>query len=188
MRGDRRGCGEPRLHGHQPVNDGHCLIVPKAHFASLFEMPPGLFGEVAAAAAKVAGAIEAELRPGGISLVQANGPLAGQSVFPCTSICCRGAPAMICRSTGTATAGKAAGAGAASPRSPRACARFSAPAVDPAALVKVRSGRHENVAAIARTQVTMQRDIRTIQRDLGELKDRITVLTVAVEECPSAHV
>jgi septal ring factor EnvC (AmiA/AmiB activator) len=41
--------------------------------------------------------------------------------------------------------------------------------------VRAELGRtKENVAAIARTQVTMQRDICTIQRDLGELKDRIT--------------
>jgi histidine triad (HIT) family protein len=64
-----------------PANDGHCLVIPKAHFANLFEMPPAGFGMVASAAAKIAGAVEAELRPGGLSLVQANGAPAGQSVF-----------------------------------------------------------------------------------------------------------
>jgi histidine triad (HIT) family protein len=64
-----------------PANDGHCLVIPKAHFATLFETPPELFGSVAAAAAKVARAVAAELQPGGLSLVQANGALAGQSVL-----------------------------------------------------------------------------------------------------------
>jgi histidine triad (HIT) family protein len=64
-----------------PANDGHCLVIPKAHFTSVLEMPPALFGEVASAAAMVARAVMAELRPGGVSLVQANGPPAGQTVF-----------------------------------------------------------------------------------------------------------
>jgi histidine triad (HIT) family protein len=64
-----------------PANDGHCLVIPKAHFATLFEIPPAIFGGVAAATARVARAVAAELAPGGLNLVQANGPLAGQSVF-----------------------------------------------------------------------------------------------------------
>jgi hypothetical protein len=51
--------------------------------------------------------------------------------------------------------------------------------------VREELGRtNENVAAIARTQVSMQRDIRAIQSDLADLKDRVTVLTVAVDEHP----
>lgn len=46
---------------------------------------------------------------------------------------------------------------------------------------------NENVAAIARSQVTMQRDIRIIHRDLGELKDPVTVLTVAVDDHPTSN-
>lgn len=64
-----------------PANDGHCLVIPKAHFANAFEIPPALFGAVAAAAAEIARAVAAELRPDGLSLVQANGAPAGQSVF-----------------------------------------------------------------------------------------------------------
>jgi histidine triad (HIT) family protein len=63
-----------------PVNDGHCLVIAKAHFETVFEMPPELFGAVAATAARVARAVNEVLRPGGLSLVQANGALAGQSV------------------------------------------------------------------------------------------------------------
>jgi histidine triad (HIT) family protein len=64
-----------------PANDGHCLVIPKAHFANLFETPPEIFARVASAAAKVARAVAAELKPGGLNLVQANGAAARQSVF-----------------------------------------------------------------------------------------------------------
>jgi histidine triad (HIT) family protein len=64
-----------------PVNDGHCLVIPKAHYENVFDMPPAAFGRVASTAAKVARAVNEVLQPGGISLVQANGQLAGQSVF-----------------------------------------------------------------------------------------------------------
>jgi histidine triad (HIT) family protein len=63
-----------------PANDRHCLVIPKAHFATVFETPRELFGAVARVAAQVARAVMAELAPGGLSLVQANGPLAGQTV------------------------------------------------------------------------------------------------------------
>jgi histidine triad (HIT) family protein len=64
-----------------PANDGHCLVIPKEHFATVFDMPPAAFGTVASTAAKVARAVNDVLRPGGINLAQANGELAGQSVF-----------------------------------------------------------------------------------------------------------
>jgi histidine triad (HIT) family protein len=63
-----------------PANDGHCLVIPKAHFETVFDMPPVLFGTVASAVAKVARVVDEVFRPGGISLVQANGEAAGQSV------------------------------------------------------------------------------------------------------------
>ena len=64
-----------------PANDGHCLVIPKAHFENVFDLPPALFGTVASTASKVAHAVNEVLRPGGISLVQANGAAAGQSVL-----------------------------------------------------------------------------------------------------------
>jgi histidine triad (HIT) family protein len=65
----------------QPANDGHCLVIPKEHFEKVFDMPPAAFGAVASTAAKVARTVNEVLRPGGINLVQANGELAGQSVY-----------------------------------------------------------------------------------------------------------
>jgi histidine triad (HIT) family protein len=63
-----------------PVNDGHCLVIPRRHFQKVFDMPPDAFGRVASAVVKVARAVNEVLRPAGISLVQANGEAAGQSV------------------------------------------------------------------------------------------------------------
>jgi histidine triad (HIT) family protein len=64
-----------------PANDGHCLVIPKTHFETVFDMPPAAFGRVASTAAKVARAVNDVLQPGGINLAQANGELAGQSVY-----------------------------------------------------------------------------------------------------------
>jgi len=64
-----------------PTNDGHCLVIPKAHFENVFDMPPSDFGKVASTAAKVARAVNEVLQPGGINLTQANGEAAGQSVL-----------------------------------------------------------------------------------------------------------
>jgi len=63
-----------------PANDGHCLVIPKAHFETLLDMPPDAFAAVARVVTKVARAVSDVLHPGGISLVQANGALAGQTV------------------------------------------------------------------------------------------------------------
>lgn len=64
-----------------PYNDGHCLVITKDHAANLYEAHDADLGAVAAAAKKVAAAVNAALRPDGINIVQANGPGAGQSVF-----------------------------------------------------------------------------------------------------------
>jgi hypothetical protein len=48
---------------------------------------------------------------------------------------------------------------------------------------------NENVAAMARTLVIVQRDVHRLRRDLETLKDRVTVLTVASagDAGPPAH-
>lgn len=46
---------------------------------------------------------------------------------------------------------------------------------------------NEHVSAVARAMVSVQRDIRVIQRDVTSLNDRITVLAIAVDEHPPAH-
>jgi len=63
-----------------PANEGHCLVIPKAHFRKVFAMSPKAFAAVASSVVKVARAVNDELRPGGLSILQANGALAGQTV------------------------------------------------------------------------------------------------------------
>jgi histidine triad (HIT) family protein len=64
-----------------PANDGHCLVVPKSHFATVFTITPEAFAATARTVIKVASAVNKALTPEGINLLQANGPGAGQSVF-----------------------------------------------------------------------------------------------------------
>jgi histidine triad (HIT) family protein len=64
-----------------PVHDGHCLVIPKAHSPNVFEIPPEDFAAAARTATRVAKAVNAAVQPAGINLMQANGEGAGQSVF-----------------------------------------------------------------------------------------------------------
>jgi histidine triad (HIT) family protein len=63
-----------------PVHDGHCLVIPKAHHATVFELPEAAFAAASRTAIKVAKAVNAALKPDGLNLLQANGPGAAQSV------------------------------------------------------------------------------------------------------------
>ena len=64
-----------------PANDGHCLVIPKAHFPTVFELTPEAFAAAGGTVIKIAKAVQAALAPDGINLLQANGSGAGQSVF-----------------------------------------------------------------------------------------------------------
>ena len=63
-----------------PATKGHALILPKEHYANLFELPE----DTAAAAMKVAKKLSAKmvenLGADGLNLVQNNGEVAGQTV------------------------------------------------------------------------------------------------------------
>ncbi len=64
-----------------PANEGHALAIPKSHHEDVHHTPDELLGATIATARRVAGALQAELAPDGINLVQANGPGAAQSVM-----------------------------------------------------------------------------------------------------------
>ena len=63
-----------------PLNPGHALAIPKAHAPTVFEIGEVDLGATLNTARRVAIAVNQALAPDGISLMQANGPGAAQSV------------------------------------------------------------------------------------------------------------
>lgn len=63
-----------------PANPGHALVVAREHAPTLMDVSPAALAGVAEMAQRVARAVQTELRPDGINLLQANGPGAAQSV------------------------------------------------------------------------------------------------------------
>lgn len=63
------------------VNPGHVLVAVKRHAANLFELDDAQAAAVGRASRHVARAIEAAFKPEGLSMYQANGKAAGQTVF-----------------------------------------------------------------------------------------------------------
>jgi histidine triad (HIT) family protein len=63
-----------------PANDGHCLVISKPHFVTIFDIPTETFAAVGRMVVRIAGAVQHALRPAGLSLVQANGKVAHQTV------------------------------------------------------------------------------------------------------------
>lgn len=64
-----------------PATKGHALILPKEHYANLYELPEEEAGEVMKLAKKMVVKITDKLGCEGFNLVQNNGDLAGQTVF-----------------------------------------------------------------------------------------------------------
>ena len=64
-----------------PVMDGHTLVVTKEHFENLHEATEEALAAVGAMSKRVGDALRAELEPDGLSVYQANGAAAGQTVF-----------------------------------------------------------------------------------------------------------
>ena len=63
-----------------PATKGHALVLPKAHYADLTEIPEDLAGRAAGVAKKVVTAMKAALPCDGYNVVQNNGEAAGQTV------------------------------------------------------------------------------------------------------------
>ncbi len=63
-----------------PINEGHLLIIPKAHAATIHEIAEGDFLAVMSATRKLASAVKKALNPDGINLLQLNGKAANQVV------------------------------------------------------------------------------------------------------------
>jgi histidine triad (HIT) family protein len=63
------------------VNPGHVLVAVKAHAADIYALDEAQAAAAFRAAARVAKAIRAAFAPAGLSVYQANGTPAGQTVF-----------------------------------------------------------------------------------------------------------
>jgi len=63
-----------------PINEGHLLIIPKAHAATIHEITEADFLAVMSATHKLAAAVKKALNPDGINLLQLNGKAANQVV------------------------------------------------------------------------------------------------------------
>ncbi len=64
-----------------PATKGHALILPKEHYANLFDLPDETASKVMVLAKKMATHMKEKLNCDGFNLVQNNGPCAGQTVF-----------------------------------------------------------------------------------------------------------
>ena len=63
-----------------PINSGHCLVIPKAHAATVWDAEPVDLQAAITTAKKIALSIRETLKPDGLNMLQANGPAAFQSV------------------------------------------------------------------------------------------------------------
>ena len=63
------------------VNPGHVLVAVKKHASYLFELDETQAAAVARACVNVSKAIQSAFKPEGLSVYQANGKAAGQTVF-----------------------------------------------------------------------------------------------------------
>ena len=64
-----------------PASKGHALILPKEHYANIYEIPDELAAKAIVLAKKMAGAMTRALKCDGFNIVQNNGEPAGQTVF-----------------------------------------------------------------------------------------------------------
>lgn len=64
-----------------PASKGHALILPKNHYANLYEIPDELVRKAMVLAKKMGTALKEALGCDGLNVVQNNGEAAGQTVF-----------------------------------------------------------------------------------------------------------
>ena len=64
-----------------PATKGHVLVIPKEHYANVFEIPEDLIADAYKVAKKVATVLKEVTGCDGINILQNNGEVAGQTVF-----------------------------------------------------------------------------------------------------------
>ncbi|HLN88914.1 MAG TPA: HIT family protein [Candidatus Binatia bacterium] len=65
----------------RPLNIGHTLVIPKAHYVDIFDIPEEQLSQVYNIAKQVSLAIKKATHADGISVIQQNGKAAGQDIF-----------------------------------------------------------------------------------------------------------
>ena len=64
-----------------PASKGHALILPKDHYANIYELPEEMTAKAYVLAKKIAARLTDALNCDGINILQNNGEPAGQTVF-----------------------------------------------------------------------------------------------------------
>ena len=64
-----------------PASKGHALIIPKEHYANIYEIDTEAAGEAMKLAKNMAAHMTEKLKCDGFNLLQNNGEIAGQTVF-----------------------------------------------------------------------------------------------------------
>ncbi len=65
----------------RPLSMGHALVIPKAHYVDIFDIPANDLATVITVSKAVAAAVKKATDADGISLIEQNGKAAGQDVF-----------------------------------------------------------------------------------------------------------
>ena len=65
----------------RPLNLGHTLVIPKAHYVDIFDIPEKELAVVHKVAKLVSFAVKKATGADGISIIQQNGKAAGQDIF-----------------------------------------------------------------------------------------------------------
>jgi len=63
-----------------PASPGHVLVLPKRHIENIYEMPEHIGARIMRTTIAVAQAVQQQLRPDGLNLIQANDAAAGQTI------------------------------------------------------------------------------------------------------------
>ncbi len=63
-----------------PLTRGHCLLIPKDHHPTVFDMPESLLRDLIAVAKKLAGPLREAVGASGLNFLQSNGRAANQIV------------------------------------------------------------------------------------------------------------